>query len=182
MLNIIQDKSFIATVQCHAPSDGYWDCAHLEGSYHETRRVASDALIVTNYSASPLHRYRFDCYENAEGYCGYTIESFSQAPEIAGIRFGFNSNGLVQLYPVTGAPERFWFPLIKVDEAERSILDDLHVGAVEDVIIRSPDGWTLKRGLAFGDSDDYWMAHVNDAEGRTLQMTLHIERLGLDDD
>ncbi|WPP00770.1 hypothetical protein SFA35_05185 [Pseudomonas sp. HR96] len=179
------EKSFIASVQCVTPDYcGFWDCAELVEGDAGVERKLGDWLTVHNCPQAENHLFRFDCYYDANGYCGYVIQSHSKSQGRAwsstGIRFGFSTNGYVALYPVKGGPNAFWKPKVLRDGAETDLIDSLSEGVIDNVRVRSPDTWTLK-ALKRVEIGDYWHVYVNDAEGPTMNLSLHIQSLGFED-
>ncbi|WP_213879122.1 hypothetical protein [Pseudomonas sp. dw_358] len=179
------EKSFIASVQSHTPDYcGFLDCAELTKGDDGVQRMLGDWVTVHNCPQENNHLFRFDCYYDGSGYCGYYVQSFSksqgQAWNSTGLRFGFDTKGYVKTYPLKGGPTRYWHPKIVVDGVEQDIVDALSEGVIENIWLRGPDTYTLKawnRKSVGG----YWHVYTNDAKGPTLELSLHIHSLGYKD-
>lgn len=185
MSYINHEQSFIASVQCHTPGFcGFWDCAELAEKYGAVERRLGDWLTLHNLPQDENHLFRFDCHYDDRGYVGYNIESYSKSQGRAwsgtGLRFGFTSNGYIALYPVKAPPTSFWKPMLLIEGAESDLHGRLHEGVIEGVRVRSPDSWTLK-ALKREYVGDYWHVYANDADGPTMELSLHIHRLGYED-
>lgn len=178
-------KSFIASVECHTEDfQGFLDCAELSEGANGVERTLGDWVTVHDFPQEAPHLFRFDCYYEGDDYCGYYIQSYSKSQgrgwNSTGLRFDFDASGYVKTYPLKQASTRYWQPKLWENGVERDVIEDLHEGVMTNVRLRSPDGYTLK-GWTRKHVGEHFFAYTNDADGPTLEMSLHIHRLEFED-